>query len=180
MHAVRRALLASQAAALGLPVVEVLLPTPCSNEAYAEVMGRAVAEQVAQGISHIAFGDLFLEDVRRYREEKLAGTGLTPVFPLWQQPTAQLAREMLAAGVRAVITCVDPRQVDPGLCGRDWDAALIAALPPEADPCGERGEFHTFVWDGPMFLHGPVKFERGEVVLRDGFVFADLFPADSH
>ena len=176
MHAVRRRLLRLQAAAAGLPVREVEIPSPCTNEQYEQAMGAAVEAALADGVDTMAFGDLFLEDIRAYREEKLAGTGLEPVFPLWGTPTDELADEMLAAGLAATITCVDPKQVSRELCGRDWDAELIAALPDSADPCGENGEFHTFVHAGPMFS-APVPITRGEVVERDGFVFADLAPA---
>ncbi|MGQ0553029.1 MAG: ATP-binding protein [Planctomycetota bacterium] len=173
MHAVRRELLAAQAAAAGLPLREVLIPWPCSNADYERAMSAAMETARAEGLSHVAFGDLFLEDIRRYREEKLAGTGLSPLFPLWGRPTRALAEEMLAAGVRAHITTVDPRQVPARLVGRRWDAGLIAELPPTADPCGENGEFHTFVSAGPMF-RAPIPVRVGEVVTRDGFVYADL------
>jgi uncharacterized protein (TIGR00290 family) len=173
MHAVRRSLLDAQARAAGLPLWPVVLPSPCSNEAYEAAMATALARARAEGVEAIAFGDLFLEDIRRYREEKLAPTGIRPLFPLWGRPTAALARDMLAAGVVAHLTCVDPRQVPAALAGRRWDAALLAELPPTADPCGERGEFHTFVSAGPMFAV-PVGVCTGEIVERDGFVFADL------
>ena len=176
MHAVRRSLLDAQARAAGLPLWPVTLPSPCSNEAYEAAMGAALARARAEGVEAIAFGDLFLEDVRRYREEKLAPTGIDPLFPLWGRPTAALAQEMLAAGVVAHLTCVDPRQVPGALAGRRWDAALLAELPPTADPCGERGEFHTFVSAGPMFA-APLGVRTGEIVERDGFVFADLLEA---
>ncbi len=176
MHAVRRALVEAQAAALGLPLTSVELPYPCSNEIYEARMREAVAAAVAARYTHVAFGDLFLEDVRRYREERLAGAGLEPLFPLWGRPTPALAREMVAGGLRATITCVDPRQLDASFVGRAFDAALLDALPPAADPCGERGEFHSFAWDGPMFAR-PVPVTPGAVVVRDGFVFQDLAPA---
>ncbi len=176
MHAVRRELLRTQAQHAGLPLFEVDLPYPCSNEDYEACMRRFVGQAVAQGVSAVAFGDLFLEDVRAYRERQLAGTGLEPVFPLWGKPTPALAREMIDAGVRAHLTCVDPRQVAPAFAGRSFDHALLAELPDSADPCGERGEFHTFVWDGPMFSR-PIPVRLGEVVEREGFVFADLLPS---
>ncbi len=176
MHAVRRVLVEAQAAALGLPLTAIPLPYPCSNEIYEARMREAVTGAVAAGYTHVAFGDLFLEDVRRYREERLAGSGLAPLFPLWGRPTPGLAREMIAGGLRATLTCVDPRQLDASFAGRPFDAALLEALPPAADPCGERGEFHTFAWDGPMFAR-PVPVAPGEVVTRDGFVFHDLAPA---
>ena len=178
MHAVRRTLLAAQAAAAGLPLLEVNIPWPCSNAEYERAMGAAMERARAEGIAHVAFGDLFLADIRRYREEKLAGTGLSPLFPLWGRPTAALAQEMLAGGLVAHLTAVDPRQVPGTLAGRRWDAALIADLPPSADPCGENGEFHTFVSAGPMFS-APIGVRVGEVVERDGFVFADVLAGDA-
>jgi uncharacterized protein (TIGR00290 family) len=175
MHAVREELLDLQAAALGLPCLKVRIPWPCPNEAYEARMAAAVAELRAGGVTHLVFGDLFLADVRAYREAKLAGTGLTPLFPLWGRDTRALAAEMIAQGLGATLTCVDPRKVDPGLAGRPFDAALVAGLPPGVDPCGENGEFHTFVHAGPM-LSAPIPVAAGEVVTRDGFVFADLAP----
>ena len=139
-------------------------------------MAAALERARGDGIEAVAFGDLFLEDIRRYREERMAPTGLKPLFPLWGRPTAPLAREMIAGGLRARLTCVDPRNLDARFAGRDFDAALLAELPPTVDPCGERGEFHTFAYDGPMFAR-PIAIRSGEVVTRDGFVFADLVPA---
>ena len=179
MHAVRERLLEAQAEAAGLPLWKVDIPWPCPNEAYEAAMGAACAKAVAEGIEAIAFGDLFLEDVRAYRVEKLRDTGLRPVFPLWGRDTGELAREMIGGGLKATLTCVNPKQLDASFAGRDFDAALLADLPPSVDPCGERGEFHSFAWDGPMFQH-PVRIQRGEVVERDGFVFADLLPEASH
>jgi uncharacterized protein (TIGR00290 family) len=176
MHAVRRSLLEAQARAAALPLTVVGIPSPCSNEEYERAMGEAVAAARARGVRGIAFGDLFLEDVRRYRERQMAGTGLTLLFPLWGRPTPALAREMLAGGLRARITCVDPRALPATFAGRAFDEALLRDLPAGVDPCGENGEFHTFAWDGPMF-DGPVRVRGGEVVERDGFVFADLLPA---
>ncbi len=176
MHAVRRELLAAQARAADLPLREVPIPSPCSNAQYEQAMGAAMAAARAEGLTHVAFGDLFLEDIRRYREQKLAGTGLAPLFPLWGRPTRALAEEMLDAGVVAHLTAVDPRQVPSALAGRRWDRALLAELPPAADPCGENGEFHTFVSAGPMFA-APLAVRAGEVVTRDGFTFADVLPA---
>lgn len=175
IHGVRRRLLAAQAAAAGLPFVEVPLPTPCPNDVYEAAMMRALAAARAAGVEVIAFGDLFLADIRRYRERMLVGTGLHPVFPLWGRDTRALADEMLAAGVEAWVTCVDTRQLPPALAGARWDAAFLAALPAEADPCGERGEFHTFVAAGPM-LARPIAVRPGTTVAREGFVFADLRP----
>jgi len=176
MHAVRRELLAAQARAAGLPLHEVPIPSPCSNAQYEQAMGAAMAAARADGVTHVAFGDLFLEDIRRYREEKLAGSGIAPLFPLWGLPTRALAEEMLDAGVVAHLTAVDPARVPAALAGRRWDRALLAELPPSADPCGENGEFHTFVSAGPMFA-APLAVRAGEVVTRDGFAFADLLPA---
>lgn len=174
MHAVRRALLAAQAEAAGLPLHVVDIPWPCSNAQYEAVMKAAVEGFTQAGFTHVAFGDLFLEDVRRYREERLAGTGLTPLFPIWKtKPTTELAREMIDAGVRAYLTCVDPRVLDASFAGRQFDAALLADFPARVDPCGENGEFHSFVFDGPMFAHALAP-RVGPVVERDGFVFADL------
>jgi uncharacterized protein (TIGR00290 family) len=175
MHAVRRTLLEAQAAAVGLPLRTVALPWPCPNEAYEAAMREAVDAARAEGIEAMAFGDLFLEDVRRYREERLAGTGLRPLFPLWGRDTTALAREMISSGQRATLTCVDPRVLPARFAGREFDASLLADLPAGVDPCGEKGEFHSFAWDGPAFRH-PVAVQSGEVVERDGFVFADLLP----
>ncbi len=173
MHAVRVELLQAQAGALGLPLWMVPIPSPCPNEAYEQAMRTAVDRAVRDGFSHVAFADLFLQDIRRYREEKLAGSGLTPLFPLFDSDTAVLARTMMAAGLRARITCVDPRQLDRRFAGREFDAALLDELPASVDPCGERGEFHTFAYDGPMFAR-PVPVVAGITVERDGFVFTDL------
>ncbi len=176
MHAVRHALLDLQAEATGLPVHKVRLPWPCSNEAYEALMVAALAAAKAQGIAGIAFGDLFLEDIRRYREEKMAGTGLASIFPLWGRPTAELAKTMVAGGLRAHVTCVDPRQLSRDFVGRVFDATFLGDLPPGIDPCGENGEFHSFATAGPMFRQ-PIRVTGGEIVERDGFVFADLLPA---
>jgi uncharacterized protein (TIGR00290 family) len=173
MHAVRVELLEAQAAALGLPLLKIPIPSPCPNEAYECAMAAAVARAVAEGFTHVAFGDLFLEDVRRYREERLAGTGLTPLFPLFGADTAALAREMVASGLAARITCVNPAVLDRRFAGRDFDAALLAELPENIDPCGERGEFHTCAYAGPMFSR-QIPIETGVTVERDGFVFTDL------
>jgi uncharacterized protein (TIGR00290 family) len=176
MHAVRRELLQAQAEAAGLPLTIVPLPWPCANAEYERRMAATVASFVRTGFTHVAFGDLFLEDVRRYREEQLAGSGLEPLFPLWKQTTtAALAREMIAAGLEAHLTCVDPRHLERSFAGRPFDAALLEALPVTVDPCGENGEFHTFACAGPMFSQ-PIDVQVGEVVDRDGFVFADLRP----
>lgn len=178
MHAVRRALVDAQAEAAGLPLWSVPIPSPCPNEIYEERMREATTRARAEGFTHIAFGDLFLEDVRRYREERLSGTGLDPLFPLWNIPTPALARDMLAAGLGAALTCVDPKQLDRRFAGRDYDALLLSELPESVDPCGERGEFHTFCHAGPMF-RCPIPVRTGEIVERDGFVFSDVLPTAS-
>jgi uncharacterized protein (TIGR00290 family) len=176
MHAVRRELLEAQAAATGLPLHVVPLPWPCSNEQYESIMRTAVAGFVADGYTHVAFGDLFLEDVRRYREDRLAGSGLTPLFPIWKtKPTADLAQDMIDSGLQARLTCVDPRKLDRSFAGRAFDRQLLKDLPPGIDPCGENGEFHSFACAGPMFNEA-IKVKVGEVVDRDGYVFADLTP----
>jgi uncharacterized protein (TIGR00290 family) len=173
MHGVRHTVLRAQAAAAGLPLVAIPLPYPCSNDVYEERMASAVATAVADGFTHVAFGDLFLEDVRRYREERLAGSGLTPIFPLWGQPTSDLALEMVRGGLEAHIACVDLRKLPAEFAGRPYDETLLQALPPDVDPCGERGEFHTCVAGGPMFSHG-LDVRRGETVEREGFVYCDF------
>jgi len=173
MHAVRRDVLEAQAAAAGLPLHVVPIPEPCPNEVYEQRMGEAVAAAVAQGFTHAAFGDLFLEDVRRYREEKLAGTGLTPLFPIWGIPTPALAEQMLDGGLRARLTCVDTRVLDASFVGREWDRTLLRELPRDVDPCGEKGEFHTCAHAGPMF-NAPLRLDAGEQVTRPPFTWADL------
>ncbi len=178
MHAVRSELLRDQADAVGLPLLEVQIPWPCSNDQYEAAMAAAMVEVEARGVTAMAFGDLFLADIREYREQKLSGTGIRPVFPLWGEPTAELARKMIDGGLQARLTCVDPRVMPRELAGRAYDAALLRELPAGVDPCGERGEFHSFAHAGPMFRR-PVAFEPGEVVERDGFVFADLRPVRS-
>ena len=178
MHAVRRALLEAQAEAIGLPLWPVAIPDPCPHEAYEAAMARTLERAARAGIEAVAFGDLYLEDVRRYRERQMAPTGLLPLFPLWGSPTTALAEEMIEAGLRARITCVDPRSLPASFAGRSFDRALLRDLPAGVDPCGENGEFHTFAWDGPMFRF-PVPVRAGEVVERDGFVFADLLPASA-
>jgi uncharacterized protein (TIGR00290 family) len=176
MHDVRSDLLRAQADAVGLPLVEVRIPSPCPNEAYEAAMVEALAAARARGTTAVAFGDLFLQDVRRYREERMAGTGLRALFPLWGWPTDELSQEMLAAGQKAVLTCVDPRLLPRELAGRAFDASLLRSLPPGVDPCGENGEFHSFAWDGPAFRQ-PVPVRVGEIAERDGFVYADVLPA---
>lgn len=173
MHAVRREVLRAQADGTGLPLWEIDIPSPCSNEDYETAMRGLVERALADGVEVVAFGDLFLEDIRRYREDRLAGTGLRPVFPLWGTPTVELAETLLGAGVSAVLTCVDPKQLTADFCGRTWDRTLIRSLPTGVDPCGENGEFHTFVTHGPM-LRAPIPVRVGPTVERDGFVFTDV------
>jgi len=176
MHGVRTSLLAAQAAALAIPIRSVRIPPGATNEQYARAMLNVLTEIHRDGVEAIAFGDLFLTDVRAYRERLVAGTGLRPVFPLWGRATVDLAQRFVSCGFRAVVVCVDPRQIDVSHCGAEFDEALLAALPASADPCGERGEFHTFVYDGPMFRQ-PIATQRGVVVEREGFFFCDLLPA---
>jgi diphthamide synthase (EF-2-diphthine--ammonia ligase) len=176
MHGVRLALVEAQARAARLPLHVVPLPWPCSNQEYERLMAAAVAARLAEGFTHVAFGDLFLEEVRAYRESRLAGSGLTPLFPLWKiADTAELARTMIGGGLRAHLTCVDPRVVAPELAGRRFDLDLLADLPAAVDHCGERGEFHSFAYAGPMFA-APIALTVGDRVERDGFVFCDLMP----
>jgi uncharacterized protein (TIGR00290 family) len=175
MHAVRRALVEMQAERTGIPLWAVELPWPCSNAQYEERMATVWERAAAEEITAVAFGDLFLEDIRDYRMRQLTGTGLEPLFPAWQLPTAKLARDMIAAGVKAKLTCVDPGQVERSFAGRDYDVTLLDSLPESVDPCGENGEFHTFVYDAPVFSR-PIAVSMGEIVERDGFVFADVLP----
>jgi len=173
MHAVRRTLLNRQCEAAGLPLWPVPIPWPCSNQEYEARMAEVCRRAVAEGVEAIAFGDLYLADIRAYREKQLAGTGLEPIFPVWMLPTNTLAHEMINSGLRARITCVNPKILPASFAGREFDEAFLTDLPAGVDPCGENGEFHSFVHDGPMFSR-PVPVETGEVVERDGFVFADL------
>jgi uncharacterized protein (TIGR00290 family) len=175
MHAVRRELVKIQAERAGLPLWEVELPWPCTNDQYEEIMSGVCRRAVAEGIEQVAFGDLYLRDVRAYRERQLLGTGLEPIFPLWGIPTRELAAQMLAAGVRAKVTCVDPSQLDERYAGLDFSAEMLQTLPEGVDPCGENGEFHTFVYASPVFRE-PIPVRSGEIVRRDGFVFADVAP----
>jgi len=179
MHSTRRVLVERQAAAAGLPLTIVHLPWPCANVAYERIMNSVCQEAVARGIAGFAFGDLFLADIRAYRERQLKDTGLEPIFPLWQLPTGSLAREMIDSGLRAKLVCVDPAKLAPEFAGRDFDRQLLAELPPEVDPCGENGEFHSFVYAGPMFAQ-EIPVVAGERVRRDGFWFCDVAPADAH
>ena len=177
MHAVRVELLRLQAEAVGLPLHIIEIPYPCPNERYAQLMSAFMEQARAAGVACMAFGDLYLEDVRRYREERMQGSGITPVFPLWGRPTRALLEEMLGNGLRARLTCVDPRKLPATFAGRELDLTLLAELPSDVDPCGENGEYHSFVSDGPMFTR-PLATRPGEVVERDGFVFADCLPLE--
>jgi uncharacterized protein (TIGR00290 family) len=180
MHAVRRELVEAQAVAAGLPLWPTALPWPCSNAEYEQRMSAVLSRACEAGITAVAFGDLFLEDVRAYRIAQLSGTGVEPLFPLWSSPdqTPSLARRMLEGGLRAFLTCVDPKQLPERFVGRPYDAALLADLPPSVDPCGERGEFHTFCFAGPMFA-AEIAVRVGETVSRDGFCFVDLLASGS-
>ena len=176
MHAVRRSLVEAQAAQIGIPLWPVDLTWPCSNADYEQLLSAVWQRARAERIDAVAFGDLFLRDIRAYREKQLAGAGLQPLFPLWELPTKSLAQDMIAAGVKAKLTCVDPRKLDRSFAGCDFDPAFLDALPEDVDPCGENGEFHTFVYDSPCFSE-PIRVEPGVIVERDGFVFADVVGA---
>jgi len=176
MHGTRRELVEMQAEAAGVPLIKVPLPWPCSNADYEFAMQKVCDQAVARGVSAIAFGDLFLADIRAYREQQLKGTGLEPLFPIWQIPTGELAREMIAAGLRAKLVCVDPKQLDAKFTGREFDLQLLSELPPGVDPCGENGEFHSFVYSGPMFSR-QLPIAMGEKVERDGFCYCDVLAA---
>ena len=176
MHSTRRALVEMQAEAAGLPLTIAPLPWPCSNAEYESAMKQVCDQALAQGINAVAFGDLFLADIRAYRERQLQGTGLEPLFPIWGRPTDQLAREMVAAGLRARLVCVDPKQLPASFVGRDFDQRLLDDLPAGIDPCGENGEFHSFVYAGPMFRK-EIAIATGETVQRDGFWFSDVLAA---
>jgi uncharacterized protein (TIGR00290 family) len=173
MHAVRRSVLMAQARMAGLPLRVVPIPHPCPNDVYEARMAVALSEAILDGFTHVAFGDLFLEDVRRYREEQLAGTGLEPLFPVWGLPTARLASDMIAMGLQARLTCIDTRVLDRSFAGRPFDRSLLNDLPPHVDPCGENGEFHTCVSAGPMFT-SPLDLRAGKIVTREPFVWTDL------
>jgi len=176
MHGVREELLDLQAKSLGYEIEKVQIPYPCPNEIYEEKMRRLLSKWKERGVSQVIFGDLFLEDIRKYREEKLAQIGLTPVFPLWGEDTTILAKGIIRVGFRGLVTCVDPKKLDPGFVGRQFDDSFLSDLPPEVDPCGENGEFHTFVYDGPTFKES-IPVVAGKRVLRDGFQFIDVLPA---
>lgn len=173
MHGVREELLELQAESLGIQLQKMMIPYPCPNAVYEEKMSEVLSFWKRKGVTHVIFGDLFLEDIRKYREEKITQIDLTPVFPVWGKDTANLAREMLGIGFRAVICCVDPRKLDAQFVGREFNSSLVRDLPANVDPCGENGEFHTFVYDGPIFTK-PIRVQVGERVMRDGFQFADL------
>jgi len=175
MHAVRRELLEAQAEAAGLPLQAVPIPWPCSNEQYEKIMADVCVRARKAGVEAVAFGDLFLSDIRAYRERQLSGTGLEPLFPLWNLDTRDLARDMIAGGLRAKLTCVDPKRLAPGFAARDFDQQLLDELPAGVDPCGENGEFHSFVYAAPVFDRA-LPIRMGEIVERDGFVFADVVP----
>jgi len=176
MHGVRRSLVEAQAEAAGIPLWEVPLPWPCSNADYEHAMRSACEKAVDAGVESIAFGDLFLTDVRAYREKQLHGSGLEPLFPIWGLPTKDLAQQMIAAGVKAKLTCIDCQQLGAEFAGRDFDGSLLAQLPATADACGENGEFHSFVYAGPMFRRS-LAVRMGEIVHQERFVFADIIPA---
>ena len=176
MHGVRRVLLERQAASIGLPLQAVLIPPQCVNVIYEERMKQALTENYARGVRRVVFGDIFLEDLRVYRERNLALLGMEALFPLWKRDTRELARDFVNQGFRAITVCVDPRVLDPSFAGRELDESFFADLPPGVDPCGENGEFHTFVFDGPIFQQ-PINIQVGEKVNRDGFCFCDLLPA---
>ena len=175
MHGTREELLAAQLEAARLPAVNVRIPFPCPNEIYEREMAAALNEAKRAGVSHVVFGDLFLEDIRAYRESRLAEIGITPVFPLWHRPTGALAREMIDGGLEGYLVCVDRKKLPASFAGRKFDRALLDSLPADIDPCGENGEFHSFVTAGPMLSH-PIKVAVGDTVERDGFAFADLMP----
>jgi uncharacterized protein (TIGR00290 family) len=175
MHGVRRALLERQAESLGLPLHAVLIPPQCVNATYEARMKEALEQYLARGVRRVAFGDIFLEDLRVYREQNLAKVGMEALFPIWKRDTRELARELIRLGFRAIAVCIDPRVLDPSFAGRELDASFFSDLPPGVDPCGENGEFHTFVFDGPIF-RTPIRFHAGETVHRDGFYFCDLLP----
>lgn len=178
MHGVRRELLAAQARAMSLPMLEVPLPYPCPNEVYESRMETAVEEMRSQGATHVVFGDLFLEDIRDYRERQMSGTGMDCLFPLWRRDTSQLAQEMIDQGLKAHVVCIDPKKLDPSFVGREFNRAFLSDLPEDVDPCGENGEFHTIVTAGPMYQR-ELQIAPGEVVERDGLVYADFMLRES-
>jgi uncharacterized protein (TIGR00290 family) len=179
MHSVRVELLQEQAKNIGLPLEIIEIPYPCSNDEYEEIMSQFTKRAKNDNIENFAFGDLFLEDVRNYREEKLKGTGINPIFPIWGTPTDKLSREIIDSGLRAVITCINPKQIDKEFIGREFDKSFLDSLPESIDPCGENGEFHSFVFDAPMFKE-EIKIMVGDIVHRDDFIFADILPESSN
>lgn len=178
MHGVRRELLEAQAAAIGLPLKQILIPPECVNDTYQSRMKEACLAYKARGIHHMAFGDLYLEDIRAYRNEQLAKVNITPLYPLWAMDTTALAQKFIAEGYQATLCCIDPAQIPASFCGASFDQILLNTLPKTADPCGENGEFHTFVWDAPYFSRA-IPCHKGEIVLRDNFWFCDLIPTDN-
>ena len=174
MHAVRRELVEAQAERVSVPLWPVELPWPCSNVVYEQLMAEVCRRAIAERVDSMAFGDLFLQDIRDYREAQLRGAGLTPLFPVWHLPTDALALEMIESGVKAKVTCVDPKKMDRAFAGQDFDRRFLASLPPSIDPCGENGEFHSFVYESPVFSRA-ICVQSGEIIERDGFVFADVF-----
>ena len=175
MHGVREELLDQQADSIGIAIKKVRIPYPCPNEIYEQRMSDILQQCKTKGLTHVVFGDLFLEDIRRYREDKLGQIGIIPVFPLWKEDTAELAKRILRVGFKAIVTCVDPKKLDPKFAGRHFDEAFLNEIPGSVDPCGENGEFHTFVYDGPIFRR-KLEVAVGERVMRDGFQFADIIP----
>ena len=179
MHGVREELIDAQAISLGYHMEKMMIPYPCPNEVYEEKMANFLSGWKSKGVSHVIFGDLFLEDIRKYREQKLSQIDMTPVFPLWGENTAALAREMLSVGFKAVLTCVNPKVLEPRFAGHFFDETFLNDIPAEVDPCGENGEFHTFVFDGPIF-HKPITVKTGETISRDGFLFTDVEQAGTN
>jgi uncharacterized protein (TIGR00290 family) len=175
MHGVRRSLLSAQALSVGFPLNEVWIPKSASNQAYDDRMKAVLTGYKKSGVGLVAFGDLFLQDIRWYRDERLARVGMKGVYPLWGRDTSKLAREFVDDGFRAIVCCLDPKKMPAEFCGAEYDTAFLDSIPSAVDPCGENGEFHTFVYDGPIFSHG-IPIRKGEVVLRDGFYFADILP----
>ena len=175
MHAVRNELICLQAESIGLPLQLIPIPDPCSDSEYKTIMADFIEQAKSQEIDAIAFGDLFLEDIRRYREESLAGTGIVPVFPLWGMPTDELSKEMVNSGLRAKITCIDPRHLSAEFAGHEYDRIFLEQIPDTIDPCGEKGEFHSFAYGGPMFMN-ELNIRVGETVTRGGFIYTDILP----
>ncbi|MCS7253125.1 MAG: diphthine--ammonia ligase [Armatimonadota bacterium] len=174
MHGVRRELVLAQAESIGMPLIEVPIPAKCTNEQYEEAMRLALERAINDGVVGVAFGDIHLADVREYRERQMAQLGMLPIFPLWGEETGEVAIKFLSLGFKAIVICVDSEQLNPNLCGREYDESFLGELPSSVDPCGENGEFHTFVYDGPIFVE-PIEVRRGEIVMRDGrFAFCDL------